>query len=141
MYIEPALPAFDYVTIRRSGGFIGLDQALHIDRDLDAHVSDRIAGSSHSFTLDAYTANELMVALARLTQARPEPSHTLGCDMLRYDIELSAGGTVYHISSVDLGADEALHGVMLAANHLLDGEPFPIHPMSPMTLHTVHHAD
>lgn len=136
MHIESIVPGFNYVRIRRSGGVMGVDQTLHINDALEAVVNDRRIGT-RTGSLDAYTANEMMTALARLARERPQASTAAGYDLFEYDIELAAGGTVFHISSVDLGADEALHGVMLAANRLLDGELEPIHPMS---LHAVAHA-
>ena len=44
MYIEPALPDFKHVTIRRTGGIVGLDQTLVIDKDLNAQVKCRLEG-------------------------------------------------------------------------------------------------
>ena len=132
MHIEPIIPNFDHVTIRRTGGIVGMDQSLHIDRELGARVTDRIAGD-RSFALDAWSAQELMVALSKLAARQPASSSAKGYDLFHYDIELAFDGTVYHIDSVDLGADEALHGVMMAANRLMDGEIEPIHIMS---LHT-----
>jgi len=137
MYIDPVIPDFQYVKIRRSGGIMGVRQELHVDGNLEARVQDSFAGN-RAFNLDAYTSSELMNALARLQRDRPGPSTAKGCDFFHYDIELSAGGQVYRISSVDLGADEALHGVMFAANRLIEGDPFPIHPMS---LHTQAHVE
>ena len=64
------------------------------------------------------------------TQARPEASTRQGCDLFHYDIELAYNGTVYRISSVELGAEEALAGVMFAANSLIDAPRDPIHAMS-----------
>lgn len=137
MHIEPIIPDFQYVRIHRTGGIMGVNQTLHIDEDYDAVVKDSRTGI-RTGTLDAFTSSELMSALARLASERPGPSTARGCDLFEYDIELAVGGNVFRVSSVDLGADEALHGVMLAANRLLDGELNPIHPMS---LHTQAHID
>lgn len=132
MHIEPVMPDFEYVKIRRSGGIMGADQSLSIDRDLVAHVRDRRAGE-RSFNLDAFSAQELMQALAMLAERNPAPSTRKGCDMFHYDVELSVGGVVHRFHSVDIGADEALHGVMFAANRLIERDPDPVHIMS---LHT-----
>lgn len=132
MYIEPALPDFEYVTIRRTGGFVGVDETLHVDRDLAARVADRHHGD-RAFELDAFTSQELMTALARLVATNPAPSTSRGFDLFNYNVELSIDGRIHVFHSVDLGADEALHGVMLAANRLVRQDPDPIHPM---TLHT-----
>lgn len=128
MHIEPTFPDFNYVRIRRTGGILGVDQSLHLDRDLQASVEDRHRGD-RTFTLDAWTSQELMAALSRLVERNPPPSTRTGCDLFHYDIELSFGGSTYRFNSVDLGADEALHGVSLAANRLIDRNPAPFHPM------------
>ncbi len=129
MHIEPIIPDFDYVKIRRTGGILGVDETLHVDRHFGASVSDRIAGD-RVFELDAYTSQELMHALARLAQVNPAPSRRRGFDMFTYDVELSIGGKLQTFHSVDVGADEALHGVMLAANRLVREDPAPFHPMN-----------
>ncbi len=128
MYVEPVFHDLDYVRIRRTGGILGVDQSLHVDASLTASVQDRHRGD-RSFQLDAFTSQELMQALATLVARNPAPSSRTGCDLFHYDIELSFGGTVHHFSSVDLGADEALHGVTLAANRLIDRNPNPLHIM------------
>lgn len=137
MQIDPIVSDFQYVRIRRSGGIMGVQQTVHVDDDFDAVVQDSFHGT-RSGTLDAQAASELMSALARMRAAQPVASRARGCDLFQYDIELAAGGTVYHVSSVDLGADEALHGVMLAANRLLDGQ---LAPSNPMSLHTQAHVE
>ncbi len=119
MLIDPVLPDFEFVRIRRSGGLLGVDESLTIDRDLEAKVSDRMRGD-RSFALDAHASQELMEALKTLVERNPGASTSHGADLFHYDIELTSGGTSYHFSSVDLGADEALHGVMLAANRLIE---------------------
>ncbi|MCB0880047.1 MAG: hypothetical protein KDC46_13835 [Thermoleophilia bacterium] len=128
MYIAPVFPEFKYVKIRRTGGILGVDQSLHVGSDLDAKVTDRHRGD-RTFELDAFTSQELMKALAELVERNPDPSTRQGCDLFHYDIELAYDGKVYHFDSVDLGADEALHGVMLAANQLIDKDPNPVHIM------------
>lgn len=128
MHIEPVIPDFDYVTIRRTGGFVGVDERLHVDGSLAASVTDRIAGNRR-FDLDAFTSQELMQALAHLVAINPAPSERQGFDMFHYDVELSIGGRVHTFHSVDVGADEALHGVMLAAQRLVREDPAPFHPM------------
>jgi hypothetical protein len=128
MHLDPVFPDFRSVTIRRTGGFLGVDQTLRIDRDLAATVTDR--DEHHEFQLDAYSSQELLHALSRLATARPEASRRQGCDLFHYDIELAYNGTVYRISSVELGAEEALAGVMFAANSLIDAPRDPIHAMS-----------
>ncbi len=133
MHIEPLVPDFDYVKIRRTGGLLGVNQSLHVDRDLKARVSDLHAGD-RAFDLDAYTSQELMAALATFIARNPGASDGRGWDLFHYDIELSAGGRVYHVNTVELGADEAIHGVMLAANRLIQQDPNPFHPM---TMHTM----
>ncbi|MCW2949381.1 MAG: hypothetical protein JWN41_394 [Thermoleophilia bacterium] len=133
MRIEPTLPQFDYVTIRRTGGIMGVDQTLHVDRELDASVTDRHFGD-RAFNLDAYMSQELMAALSTLIARNPTASTRVGCDLFHYDIEVASGGTVHRFSSVDLGADEALHGVMLAANDLMSHQ---LAPAKSMTLHAV----
>ncbi|MCW2921349.1 MAG: hypothetical protein JWL76_1223 [Thermoleophilia bacterium] len=131
MHIEPIIPDFDFVKIRRSGGFVGVDETLQVDRNFAASVTDRMSGD-RTFELDAFTSQELMHALARLAQVKPEPSSHNGFDMFHYDVELSIGGNLQAFHSVDVGADEALHGVMLAANRLVHDDPNPFHTM---TLH------
>lgn len=128
MHIEPIIPDFNFVRIRRTGGILGVDQSIHVDRGLSATVEDRFAGT-RSFDLDAASSHELMVALSTLVARNPEPSRRTGCDLFHYDIELSYAGRVYTFSSVDLGADEALHGVTLAAGRLIDNEPLPFRTM------------
>lgn len=129
MHIEPVIPDFDYVKIRRTGGILGVDELLHVDRTLAASVTDRIAGD-RLFELDAFTSQELMHALARLVEVKPDPSTRRGCDMFHFDVELSIGGRLQTFHSIDVGADEALHGVMLAANRLIREDPAPFHTMS-----------
>lgn len=138
MYIEPALPEFKHVTIRRTGGIIGMDQTLTIDGDLSAHVKCRMDGE-RTFQLDAFTSQELMQALAKFAAERPAASNARGADMLNYDIELSWNGNTYRVRSVDVGADDALHGVMFAANHLMASGYEP--PMHIMSLHDAPHED
>lgn len=128
MYIEPIFPGFNYVRIRRTGGILGVDQSLHIDETLAATVADRFAGD-RKFALDATSSQELMAALSTLVNKNPAPSSRTGCDLFHYDIELSYAGQIYTFSSVDLGADEALHGVTLAAGKIMDNNPFPFQPM------------
>jgi hypothetical protein len=128
MYIEPILPDFQYVKIRRTGGILGVDQSLHVDGSLAATVSDRMSGTRR-FALDAMGSAQLMHALSQLVARDPQPSTRRGCDLFHYDIELSYGGTIYRFNSVDLGADEALHGVTLAANQLIDHQPKPFQTM------------
>jgi hypothetical protein len=137
MYIEPPLTGFDYVTIRRTGGILGVNQLLHVDGELRARVEDRHAGT-RAFELDAFTSQELLHALATLAERQPAPSPRTGCDLFHYDIELAVDGRVYRFNTVDIGADEALHGVMLAANRLIEHDPLPFHVMS---LHTLPATD
>jgi hypothetical protein len=137
MHIEPVIPEFHSVTIRRSGGIMGLNETLHIDEDLHATVRDRRRGD-RSVQLDAYTSQELMTALATLVERAPKASTATGYDLFNYDVELAWNGHTYRISSVDLGADEALHGVMLAAGKLIERDPDPFHVMS---LHTLAHVE
>jgi len=130
MHIEPIIPSeFTAITIRRTGGIRGMDQTVRVDRRLIADVRDERAGD-RTFALDAWSAQELMTAVSTLVARRPSASSRQGCDLFHYDIAVESGGTVLHFSSVELGADEALHGVMLAANRLIDGSPEPIHTMS-----------
>ena len=130
MYIEPALPDFKHVTIRRTGGIVGLDQTLVIDKDLNAQVKCRLEGERR-FQLDAFTSQELMQALATFAEIRPTASNAKGADMFNYDIELTWNGDTYRVHSVDVGADDALHGVMFAANRLMaKGYEPPMHIMS-----------
>ena len=137
MHIEPIIPEFHSVTIRRTGGIMGLSETLHIDQDLHATVRDRMRGD-RNVQLDASTSQELMSALAKLVATAPEASSASGYDLFHYDVELAWNGHTYRIRSVDLGADEALHGVMLAAGRLIERDPDPFHVMS---LHTVAHAE
>lgn len=129
MHIEPIIPDFDHVTIRRTGGILGVDETLHLDRRLGAVVSDRLRGD-RVFELDAFASQELMQALTQLLATNPAPSTRRGADLFHYDIELSVAGQVHRFRSVDLGADEALHGVMLAARRIQQGDPAPIHTMT-----------
>lgn len=129
MHIEPVIPDFDYVKIRRTGGLVGVDELLHVDRTLAAAVTDRMAGDRR-FELDAFTSQELMHALSRLVSVNPRPSSQNGFDMFHYDVELSIGGRVHTFHSVDVGADEALHGVMLAAQRIVREDFNPFHTMS-----------
>ena len=131
MHIEPVIPDFEYVKIRRTGGIVGVDELLHVDQTLAASVTDRLGGDRR-FELDAFTSQELMHALSRLVAVNPAPSDRRGFDMFHYDVELGIGGRVHTFHSVDVGADEALHGVMLAAQRLVRADPAPLHPM---TLH------
>ena len=133
MHIEPLIPDFDHVTIRRTGGIMGVDETLHLDSNLAAVVKDRHRGD-RTFELDAYSSHELMVALSRLLEVNPGPSSRTGADLFHYDIELSVGGQVKRFRSVDLGADEALHGVMLAARNIGHTDQNPFHTMA---LHVV----
>ena len=128
MHIEPVLNDFDYVTIRRTGGIMGANQRLHIDKDLTASIQDRHVGD-RVLDLDAFTAHDLMVALSHLIERNPGPSTARGADFFHYDVEIACGGVVHTFHSVDLGADEALQGVMIAANNLL-ANPQPIHAMT-----------
>lgn len=129
MHIEPALPDFHGVTIRRSGGIMGMDQTLTIGEDLNAKVICSRTGE-HAFALDAFTAQELMQALATFAAERPTASTARGADMFNYDIELSWNGSTYRVRSVDVGADDALHGVMFAANRLMnERDEQPVHVM------------
>lgn len=128
MHIEPVIPDFEYVKIRRTGGILGVDESLQIGPDLAAKVTDRHRGD-RSFELDAYSAQELMSALSTLAASNAKSSTRTGCDLFHYDIELKYGGTTYRFNSVDLGADEALHGVTLAANRLIDQNPKQFHIM------------
>lgn len=137
MHIDPIIPGFDFVTIRRTGGILGVDEMLQVDRRGGAVVSDRLRGD-RLLTLDAYQSQELMSALATLVERAPAPSTRTGADLFHYDVELSIGGVTHRFQSVDLGADEALHGVMLAANGITRTDDHAIHPM---TLHvTPEHA-
>ncbi len=129
MHIEPLIPDFEYVKIRRTGGIVGVDELLHVDDTLAASVTDRMAGDRR-FELDAFTSQELMHALSRLVAVNPAPSDRRGFDMFHYDVELSIGGRVHTFHSVDVGADEVLHGVMLAAQRLVRGDFNPFHTMS-----------
>jgi hypothetical protein len=113
MHIEPVIPDFEYVRIRRTGGILGVDESLHIGSDLAAK----------------FTAQELMSALSTLAASNAKSSTRTGCDLFHYDIELKYGGTTYRFNSVDLGADEALHGVTIAANQLIDRDPQQFHIM------------
>ena len=137
MHIEPVFQDFKGVTIRRSGGIAGLAQSLHLDEHLLATVQDQHAGD-RTVQLDAWQAQELMAALATLVERNPGASTAKGYDLFHYDVELAWNGHTYRISSVDLGADEALHGVMLAAGKLIANDPDPFHVMS---LHTLAHAE
>jgi hypothetical protein len=137
MHIEPVFNDFKGVTIRRTGGIAGLSQTLHIDQDLRATVHDRHAGD-RTVQLDAWQAQELMAALGTLVERNPAASTAQGYDLFNYDVELAWNGHTYRINSVDLGADEALHGVMLAAGKLIAKDPEPFHVMS---LHTLAHAE
>lgn len=138
MHIEPVFAEFNHVTIRRTGGIMGMDQTMRLDRSLRAEITDRRRDTNRTMQLDAITSQQLMSALARFAERRPEPSTKRGCDMFHYDIELSWNGTTYRVRSVDLGADEALRGVMLAARRLLDQQQDDYHMME---LHAQPHVD
>ena len=129
MHIEPIIPDFEYATIRRTGGILGVDETLHIDRRDTVAVKSRLTGD-RVFEVDAFTSQELMHALARLVEVNPGPSTHRGFDMFHYDIELNIGGRVHTFHSVDVGADDALHGVMIAAARLAELDPAnTVHPM------------
>jgi hypothetical protein len=128
MHIEPVLPAFEYVRIRRTGGILGVDQALEVGSNLQANVTCRHSGD-RSFALDAVASQELMGALSKLATSGATASPRTGADLFNYDVELAFDGTTYHFNSVDLGAHEALVGVMMAANRLIDQDPDPAHIM------------
>ena len=134
MIIDSILPAFSKVVIRRSGGFAGLSQTLTVDQSLKARVDCSHSGE-RAFQLDAHASQELMQALVRVATEQPKSSPAQGADMFTYDIELSWSGKTYRISSVDVGADDALHGVMFAANRLM--APSYQQPIHVMSLHDV----
>ncbi|MBC7644988.1 MAG: hypothetical protein H7123_07665 [Thermoleophilia bacterium] len=132
MIIAPNLPDFQYLKVTRSGGIRGVTQTPNVDQHLRAAVTDTFAGA-RLFTLDAQAAQELMTSLTALASHRSAPSTTRGYDMFHYDIELAWGRNVYVVHSVDVGADEALHGVMMAANNLITDTGLP--RAGHMTLH------
>jgi len=134
MIIEPMLPDFQYLMVTRSGGLAGATQTLKVDQHLRAAVTDTLAGA-RLFTLDARIAQELMASLALMAARHPAASAARGCDLFHYDIELAWGGNVYVVHSVDIGAGEALHGVIMAANNLM-AEP-ESGPVRRMTLHSL----
>ncbi|MCW2924365.1 MAG: hypothetical protein JWM98_1769 [Thermoleophilia bacterium] len=133
MHIEPVMPHFEYLTVRRTGGILGVDQTLHVDGNLTGRVSDRGLGD-RALNLDAFTSQELMTAVSTLIARNPGASTRRGFDLFHYDIEVASDGKVYRFSTVELGADEALHGVMLASDRLIANDPDPFHTM---TLHTI----
>jgi hypothetical protein len=138
MHIEPILPDFQFLRLTRSGGILGVTQTLHVTPDMQAAMTDSHATwGTRTVQLDAYTAQELMAAMSTLAVTRPGPSTRRGADMFSYDIELGWGGHVYRVHSVDIGADEALHGVMMAASRVLAGESADPLAGDGMTLHTV----
>jgi hypothetical protein len=128
MHIDPVLPAFEYVRIRRTGGILGVDQALEVGSNLQANVKCRHRGD-RSFELDAVASQELMGALSKLAASGAQKSPRTGADLFHYDVELAFDGKTYRFNSVDLGAHEALVGVMMAANRLIDQDPDPAHIM------------
>lgn len=130
MHIEPAVPDFKYVRIIKSGGFAGVMQSITLDQGLNADVNCGRTGN-RKFTLDAHSSQELMNALATTLARKPMASTAQGCDLFEYDIEIAWGTNVYRVHSVDLGADEALLGVMYAANKLIEcSAPEDAHIMS-----------
>ncbi|MCW2923930.1 MAG: hypothetical protein JWM98_1334 [Thermoleophilia bacterium] len=129
MLVAPVNASFDRVVIRRTGGIAGIDQTLTVGKDLAATVACRRDGD-RSFQLDAAQAQELVHALSRVATERPTGNAAQVRDGLGYDIELTWNGQTYHVHGADVGADDALHGVMFAANRLMAGEEAaPFHTM------------
>lgn len=117
MPVDRIMPDFQSLTVVKSGGIMGSVERLHVDRTLRTTVST--LGAEHQFDLDACDAENLLHALADTARRQPGASERRGADLFQYDIELCWNGSVYRVRSVDLGADEALHGIMLVANRLL----------------------
>lgn len=129
--------AFEGVQIRRTGGYAGMDDEIRVTPNMVATITSRHAGE-HTYELDEAAGQELLTALAKLADApetergerRPIP------DAFQYDIELTWNGKVIHIHDADIGADDALHGVMYAANNLLTAVPerkggmMQVHPVA-----------
>ncbi len=111
---------FKSLRITRSGGIGGFHDAVEIDAKMLAKVS-RSLGANHEFELDAKTAEDLMHAVVKLAEKQPGAATTPGADMFQYDIELTWNGKTYNVSTVGIGADEALHGVIMIASRLIDG--------------------
>ena len=120
MNVDPVTPSnFRGATIRRTGGFAGLNEEIRIHEDLRATVSCPCHGE-RTVALDQATAQELLHAFTRVAKERPEPSKAKGCDFMNYDIEMSWNGSTFRVASADVGADDALHGVMYAANRIVN---------------------